>query len=35
MLPANVVTGMPAVAIKTAVDTQYDLFLEGIDTYLI
>ncbi|MEM9383531.1 MAG: FAD-dependent oxidoreductase [Pseudomonadota bacterium] len=31
----HVVTGMAAVGIKGAVDTQYDLFLEGIDTYLL
>ena len=32
---SQVVTGMPAVVMKTMVDAQYDLFLEGIDTYVI
>lgn len=31
----NVVTGMPALAIKELVETQYDLLLVGVDTYLI
>ncbi|MEO0421083.1 MAG: FAD-dependent oxidoreductase [Pseudomonadota bacterium] len=35
LFQGHVVTGMPAVGIKGAVDTQYDLFLEGIDTYLL
>ncbi len=35
LLRNHVVTGMPAVGLKGAVDTQYDLFLEGIDTYVL
>jgi NADH dehydrogenase len=31
----NVVTGMPALAIKEVVEIQYDLLLTGTDTYLI
>jgi len=31
----NVVTGLPAFAIKEAVQAQFDLFLRGIDTYLL
>ncbi len=31
----NVVTGIPALAIKELVETQYDLLLMGIDTYLV
>lgn len=31
----NVVTGMPALAIKELVEAQYDLLLVGIDTYLV
>ena len=31
----NVVTGMPALAIKEVVEIQYDLLLNGTDTYLI
>jgi len=31
----NVVTGMPALLIKEVVETQYDLLLTGVDTYLI
>lgn len=31
----NLVTGMPALAIKEFVEVQYDLLLVGIDTYLI
>ena len=31
----NVVSGMPALAIKELVETQYDLLLVGVDTYLI
>jgi NADH dehydrogenase len=33
--PDKLVTGMGAVGIKTLVDAQYDLYLEGIDTYLV
>lgn len=32
---SNTVTGLPAVAVKNVVDSQYDLFLQGIDTYVI
>lgn len=35
VLKQHIVSGMPALAIKEVVETQYDLFLEGIDTYLI
>ena len=31
----NVITGLPALAIKEIVESQYDLLLQGIDTYLI
>jgi len=31
----NLVTGMPALAIKELVEAQYDLLLVGIDTYLV
>ncbi len=31
----NVVTGLPALAIKELVEAQYDLLLMGIDTYII
>lgn len=31
----NLVTGMPALAIKEFVEAQYDLLLVGIDTYLV
>lgn len=31
----NVLTGLPAFAIKHAIETQYDLFVAGIDTYLV
>ncbi|MEM9055864.1 MAG: FAD-dependent oxidoreductase [Pseudomonadota bacterium] len=31
----NVLTGTPAVAIKHVVEAQYDLFVAGIDTYLV
>ncbi len=31
----NVVTGLPALTIKEIVETQYDLLLMGIDTYII
>ncbi|MBX3638951.1 MAG: FAD-dependent oxidoreductase [Nitrosomonas sp.] len=31
----NIVTGLPALAIKEIVETQYDLLLMGIDTYVI
>ncbi len=31
----NVLTGVPAFAIKQAIEAQYDLFVAGIDTYLI
>ncbi|MBA3755887.1 MAG: FAD-dependent oxidoreductase, partial [Nitrosomonas sp.] len=31
----NLVTGMPALAIKELVEAQYDLLLAGIDTYLV
>ena len=31
----NIVSGMPALVVKELVETQYDLFLEGVDTYLI
>ncbi|SFP34707.1 NADH dehydrogenase [Nitrosomonas cryotolerans] len=31
----NVVTGIPALAIKELVEAQYDLLLMGIDTYLV
>lgn len=31
----NLVTGMPAMAIKELVEAQYDLLLVGIDTYLV
>jgi NADH dehydrogenase len=31
----NVVTGLPALAIKEAVEAQFDLLLRGIDTYLL
>ncbi len=35
VLEGNVVTGMPALAIKEVVESQYDLLLLGIDTYLV
>lgn len=31
----NLITGMPALAIKELVEAQYDLLLVGIDTYLV
>ncbi|MBV6448639.1 FAD-dependent oxidoreductase [Nitrosomonas sp.] len=31
----NLITGMPALAIKEIVEAQYDLLLAGIDTYLV
>lgn len=31
----NVVTGVPAMVIKEIVETQYDLLLSGVDTYLV
>jgi NADH:quinone reductase (non-electrogenic) len=31
----NIVTGLPALTIKEIVETQYDLLLMGIDTYII
>lgn len=31
----NVVTGIPAMIIKEVVETQYDLLLSGVDTYLV
>lgn len=31
----NIVTGMPALAIKELVEAQYDFLLAGIDTYLV
>jgi len=31
----NLITGMPALAIKEFVEAQYDLLLAGIDTYLV
>ena len=31
----NLVTGMPALAIKELVEAQYDLLLVGIDTYVV
>ena len=31
----NVLTGVPAFAIKQAIEAQYDLFVAGVDTYLI
>jgi len=31
----NVVTGVPALAIKEIVEAQYDLLLSGVDTYLV
>jgi len=31
----NVITGLPALAIKELVESQYDLLLMGIDTYLV
>jgi NADH dehydrogenase len=34
-LPTNVLTGIAAVGIKSLVDAQYDLYLEGIDTYVL
>lgn len=33
-LRCNLVRGFPASVIKDAMETQYDLFLEGVDTYL-
>lgn len=33
-VPANIVTGVPAVACKEALETQYNLYLGGVDTYL-
>ena len=33
-VPANVVTGVPAVACKEALESQYNLYLGGVDTYL-
>lgn len=30
----NIVSGMPALIVKELVEAQYDLFLEGMDTYL-
>lgn len=32
---SNLITGIPALAIKELVETQYDLLLVGIDTYLV
>jgi len=32
---SNIMTGMPALAIKEIVEVQYDLLLTGIDTYLV
>ncbi|WP_297323829.1 FAD-dependent oxidoreductase [Nitrosomonas sp.] len=32
---SNLITGMPALAIKELVEAQYDLLLVGIDTYLV
>ena len=31
----NVVTGMPALMIKEVVEAQYDLLLEGINSYML
>ncbi len=31
----NVVTGLPALAIREIVESQYDLLLMGIDTYVV
>lgn len=31
----NVVKGIPAQVIKEVVETQYDLLLSGVDTYLV
>jgi NADH dehydrogenase len=31
----NIVTGLPAFVIKETVEAQFDLFLRGIDTYLL
>jgi NADH dehydrogenase len=31
----NIVTGLPALAIKEIVEAQYDLLLMGIDTYVV
>jgi NADH dehydrogenase len=33
-LRCNLVKGFPASVIKDAMETQYDLFLNGVDTYL-
>jgi NADH dehydrogenase len=35
LVPANILTGMSAVGVKTLVDAQYDLYLEGVDTYVL
>lgn len=32
---SNIVTGIPALAIKELVEAQYDLLLKGIDTYVV
>ncbi|HEY5673403.1 MAG TPA: FAD-dependent oxidoreductase [Malonomonas sp.] len=33
-LRCNLTTGFPAIVLKEAMETQYELFLDGIDTYL-
>ncbi|MXS85059.1 pyridine nucleotide-disulfide oxidoreductase [Nitrosomonas sp. HPC101] len=35
VLENNVVTGVPVMVIKEAVETRYDLLLSGVDTYLV
>ncbi|MEM7020896.1 MAG: pyridine nucleotide-disulfide oxidoreductase, partial [Pseudomonadota bacterium] len=31
--PLNLVTGLPAFAVKELIEAQYDLFVKGTDTY--
>lgn len=33
-LPGNVLSGLPALAIKEVIEAQFDLFVGGVDTYL-
>jgi NADH dehydrogenase len=35
LVPGNVVRGVAAVAIRNIVEAQYDLFVDGLDTYLL